>query len=53
MNFYWPKRDYLSYSGGYAAVTYDPPTSFQGSSIRVPLPGPSSCVWIVPGTEYA
>lgn len=51
MNFFWPRRGHLTYSNEYAVVTYDRPVYYKGSSIRLPDDGPSSCVWIVPGTH--
>lgn len=48
---YWPKRNYLSWSNEYAVITYDKPSWYKNSSIKLPGNGPSSCVWIIPGSE--
>lgn len=50
MYYYWPRRNHLTYSGEHATVTYDPPERYGGGLIRIGVLGPSSCIWIVPGT---
>ena len=49
MFFYWPKRNYLTWSQDYATVTYDP--FYYSGGIKYSKEGPSSCIWIVPGTH--
>lgn len=54
MRIFWRKQPYCSMSADYDVVTYDPGVMVLKGDIgeaRMGLPGPSSCTWIVPGTE--
>ena len=50
MNHYWARGHWCSQSDDYSVVTYDPPVWFAPNAVGY-NPGPSSCIWLVPGTE--